>query len=66
MTSSRDRLLMVREAAEVLGVAPNTVRAWADAGKLPCARHPMNNYRLFRLRDLTKILDAFELDRREG
>ena len=32
----------------------------------PCARHPMNNYRLFRLRDLTKILEAFELDRREG
>lgn len=66
MNESRDRLLMVREAAEVLGVAPNTVRAWADAGKLPCKRHPMNNYRLFRLSDLMEVLEAFRLDRREG
>jgi DNA (cytosine-5)-methyltransferase 1 len=39
--------LLVREAAVLLGVAPNTIRAWSEAGKLQEYRHPVNNYRLF-------------------
>jgi excisionase family DNA binding protein len=40
--------LLVREAATLLGVAPNTIRAWSQTGKLQEYRHPVNNYRLFR------------------
>lgn len=40
--------LLVREAAVLLGVAPNTIRAWSQAGKLQEYRHPVNNYRLFK------------------
>ena len=39
--------LLVREAAVLLGVAPNTIRAWSEAGKLQEYRHPVNNYRLY-------------------
>lgn len=47
--------LQVKEAAQLLGVSPNTVRNWGEAGKLPEYRHPVNNYRLFKRSDLEKI-----------
>lgn len=50
--------LRVKEAAELLGVAPNTIRAWGAAGKIPEYRHPVNNYRLYRLDDLKRLVPA--------
>jgi excisionase family DNA binding protein len=44
------------EAARILGVAPNTLRAWAEAGKIPVRRNPANRYRLFLRRDLDRFL----------
>ena len=44
------------EAAEILGVSPNTLRAWAKAGKIPVRRNPANGYRLFKRADLEKFL----------
>lgn len=42
----------VKEAAEMLGVSPNTIRAWGAAGKIAEHRHPVNNYRLYSQADL--------------
>lgn len=47
--------LQVKEAAELLGVSPNTIRNWGREDKLPEYRHPVNNYRLYRRRDLEKM-----------
>ena len=55
-----DEFLLVKEAASVLGVAPNTVRAWAAAEKLPEYRHPVNNYRLFKKADVEALLAEIE------
>jgi excisionase family DNA binding protein len=44
------------EAARVLGVSQNTLRAWAKAGKIPVRRNPANSYRLFRYADLHRFL----------
>ena len=44
------------EAARILGVSQNTVRAWAEAGKIPVRRNPANRYRLFLRRDLDRFL----------
>ncbi len=44
------------EAAEILGVAQNTLRKWAAAGKIPVHRNPANGYRLFRRVDLEQFL----------
>ena len=52
--------LLVKETAEVLGVSANTVRAWAAAGKLQEYRHPVNNYRLFRRREVERLLRQIE------
>lgn len=46
----------VAEAATILGVSENTVRAWAESGKLPVHRNPANGYRLFRRKDLETFL----------
>jgi len=54
-TKRKSRFLTVGQAAEVLSVAANTVRAWGAAGKLTEYRHPINNYRLYKLADIEKL-----------
>lgn len=48
--------LRISEAAEYLGVSPNTLRNWENAGKIEAHRHPVNRYRLFKRNDLDAIL----------
>ncbi len=50
----------VTEASEMLGVVPNTVRAWGASGKLTEYRHPVNNYRLYKKKDLMALLKKLE------
>jgi DNA (cytosine-5)-methyltransferase 1 len=51
-----DDYLRVQEAAELLGVSPNTLRNWGREEKVPELRHPVNNYRLYRRGDLEAVL----------
>jgi excisionase family DNA binding protein len=46
----------ISEAADLLGVAENTLKSWADSGKVPATRNPVNGYRLFRREDLKAFL----------
>ena len=48
------------EAAEMLGVAQNTLRKWAEQNKIPMRRNPANGYRLFRRDDLERFLVDLE------
>jgi len=54
--------LRITDAAEYLGVSPNTLRNWENAGKIAAHRHPVNSYRLFKKEDL----DAFLIQLREA
>ena len=56
-----DSFLTVREAAEHLGVSPNTIRNWGRDGKIKEHRHPINNDRLFKAVDLDKLLKKANL-----
>jgi excisionase family DNA binding protein len=49
--------LRIKEAAEFLGISQLTLRNWDKKGKLAAHRHPLNNYRLYRLADLEKFLE---------
>ena len=59
MTKLRD-FLRISEAAEYLGVSPNTLRNWERAGKIVAHRHPVNHYRLFKREDLDAVLRKVE------
>lgn len=48
--------LRISEAAEYLGVSPNTLRNWERAGKIEANRHPVNSYRLFKKEELDDLL----------
>ena len=52
--------ILVREVAVILGVAPNTVRAWSQIGKLREYRHPVNNYRLFKKSEVEALREQIE------
>lgn len=47
--------LRISEAARYLGVPPNTLRNWVNAGKVAAIRHPLNGYRLFKRVDLDAL-----------
>lgn len=48
--------LTITDAAEYLGVSPNTLRNWGRDGKVQMHRNPVNGYRLFRQADLDALL----------
>ena len=57
MRSFRD-YLTVKQAAEFLGVSPDTLRNWDEAGKLRAIRHPVNRYRLYDPTTLKALLET--------
>ncbi len=57
MKTRLSEYVKVAEAAEILGVSQGTVRAWAEAGKIPMHKNPANGYRLFDRKDLDDFLE---------
>jgi diguanylate cyclase (GGDEF)-like protein/excisionase family DNA binding protein len=55
-----DATLSVTKAARLLGVHPNTVRTWSDAGRLRYYRINARGDRRYRLGDLQRFLSAAE------
>ena len=54
-------LLTIRQAAELLGVHPLTLRNWSERGAVPCLRTP-GGHRRYRPRDLQRMLAAPQED----
>jgi len=50
----------IKEAADILGVSPLTLRNWDKSGKFKAQRHPMNNYRVYKLSALEKVIEDIE------
>ena len=48
--------LLIKEAAQFLGVSEGTLRNWSRDGNLPTYRNPINGYRMYRRADLEKLL----------
>ncbi len=49
--------LTIKNAAELLGVTPLTLRNWDKNGKLGARRHPMSNYRIYLRQDIERLVD---------
>ena len=54
------KLVTVQQAAKILGVTPLTLRNWDNNGKFPASRHPINNYRVYKVSDIEKLLIDIE------
>jgi diguanylate cyclase (GGDEF)-like protein/excisionase family DNA binding protein len=52
----REALVSVAQAAALLGVHPNTVRSWSDAGRLPAYRINARGDRRYRSGDVERLL----------
>lgn len=56
----REIYFSIKEAAEILGVSPLTLRNWDKSGKFKAQRHPMNNYRVYKLSALERVIEDIE------
>jgi DNA-binding transcriptional MerR regulator len=54
------KLVTVKQAAKILSITPLTLRNWDNNGKFPASRHPINNYRVYKLSDIEKLLTDIE------
>lgn len=52
--------ITIKNASTILGVSKITLRNWDKSGKLKAHRHPFNNYRVYKLDDIDKVLDLIE------
>jgi len=52
--------ITIKQASKILGVTPLTLRNWDKNGKLKAHRHPMNNYRVYKIEDLEKVIHEIE------
>lgn len=56
MPSTNPKLITIKEAAKMLGVTTLTLRNWDKTGKLKPMRHPMNNYRVYKMETIETLL----------
>lgn len=52
--------LLIKEAAEFVGVSTETLRNWERRGCVKVYRHPTKNYRLYRKSDLMEYLGSIK------
>ncbi|MCA9031772.1 MAG: helix-turn-helix domain-containing protein [Planctomycetaceae bacterium] len=55
--------MTIKDAAEYLGVTPNTLRNWGRDGKIEERRNPLNGYRLYKKTELDRLLKKIERSR---
>lgn len=54
------KFIQINEASKLLGVTKLTLRNWDNAGKLTAYRHPMNNYRVYKVEDIERLIHSLE------
>ena len=55
-----DKYITIKDAATILNVTKLTLRNWDKSGKLKAHRHPFNNYRVYKVEDLEKVIELIE------
>ena len=47
----------IKEASDLLGVTPQTLRAWEKKGELVPYRNPINNYRVYKVGQIEEFIE---------
>jgi len=55
-----NKYITIKDASQILGVSKITLRNWDKTGKLKAHRHPFNNYRVYKIEDIDKVLEMIE------
>lgn len=61
-----DKYLSVSQAAEKIGVNPQTLRRWDKTGKFTSLRHPINNYRVYKDDQVETLMRELILKEKPG
>jgi excisionase family DNA binding protein len=56
--NTTSKLISIKQASQLLGVTPLTLRNWDKNGKLKALRHPMNNYRVYKREEVEKLIES--------
>ncbi|KKS49989.1 MAG: hypothetical protein UW01_C0002G0053 [Candidatus Nomurabacteria bacterium GW2011_GWA2_43_66] len=56
-----DGYLTIKQASSILGVSPLTLRNWDKSGKLKASRHPINNYRVYKVEDIEAVIQEIKV-----
>ncbi|HBD24727.1 MAG: hypothetical protein A2566_03310 [Candidatus Zambryskibacteria bacterium RIFOXYD1_FULL_40_13] len=56
-----NQYITIRQASKILNVSSLTLRNWDNNGKLKAHRHPMNNYRVYKITDLETVIQEIEV-----
>ena len=56
-----NQFITIKQASSILGVSPLTLRNWDKNGKLKAYRHPMNNYRVYKIEDLETVIQEIKV-----
>ncbi len=54
------KYITIKDASNILGMSKITLRNWDKSGKLKAHRHPFNNYRVYKLEDIERVLEMIE------
>lgn len=54
------KFITIKQAANILGVSALTLRNWDNNGKFPAGRHPISNYRVYKVSDLEDLMVEIE------
>lgn len=57
------KLIDIKEASELLGLNPKTLRRWDDEGKLKAIR-TFGNHRRYKLEDIEAIINSTEIEQK--
>lgn len=60
MRNNMNKYITIKDASSILGVSKITLRNWDKSGKLKAHRHPFNNYRVYKIEDIDKVLEMIE------
>jgi len=56
-----EKMLTVREAAQLLHIHPNTLRRWSDNGRIKAYRITSRGDRRYKRSDITRFLEGPEV-----
>jgi excisionase family DNA binding protein len=54
------KYITIKEAAKILGVSALTLRNWDNSGRFPAGRHPISNYRVYKIDDINELMNQMD------